>query len=193
MLDMHEVISSTLIVSTKKSESIRFRIFYVIFAEDNIMNDDVSTKNAIIKAKALKVLQTILCFLIGLAVVLGVKSCIRNVGMPDDFKEAKKLLKKEGFSKIRYLDDEDKIDDLFDELDVDGDGVREVLAAYNNDSEDFFFVLYCDDVSCAKEVLDEFSWALAMDDILYHRGYAVEISYRTVYFGHEDLISELIR
>ena len=157
------------------------------------MNNDVSTKESSgVKSGVLKILGYVLCFIIGLAIVLGVKSCVKKSGMPEDFKEAEKILKREGFSQIRYLNDEEKIEEMLQELDIDAVGINEVLVAYDEDSEDCFFVLYCEDVSSAEEVLDEFIWILAKDDYLYYRDYGTESTYRTVYFGHKDLISEMI-
>lgn len=155
---------------------------------DNYSNGSAPSAKEIIY----KIIEYGVCFLIGLAIVLGVKSCMKNAGMPEDFKDAKKLLKNEGFSDIKYTDDEDKIDDLFDEIDIDDDGVSEVLAALNKKSGDLFIVAYCDSTSAAEDLMNEFAWEIAGDDELYENGYTARVNYRTVYFGHEDLVSELI-
>jgi len=157
------------------------------------MNNDVSPKvETTTRSKILGFLGTILCFLIGLAVIIGVKSCIRDSGMPDAFKDAKTLLEKEGFS-IRYMDDESKIREKFSELDVDAYGVTEVLIALDEDTEDFFIVAYCDDVTAAENLEFEFSYLLSFDDYLYYRGYTSKVNYRMVYFGHKDIISALLK
>ena len=61
------------------------------------MNNDSTTKNITTKAKALNILGYALCFLVGLAIILGVKSCVRSLSMPEEFKEAEKDLKKRAF------------------------------------------------------------------------------------------------
>ena len=72
-------------------------------------NDSTTEKNATAKAKALNILGYALCFLIALAIILGVKSCVKSLSMPEEFKEAEKILKKEGFS-CKYLDEEEDFD-----------------------------------------------------------------------------------
>ena len=156
------------------------------------MNNDTPTKeNLTTKYKVMKILGYAICFLIGLAIVLGVKSCMKSLGMPEEFKEAERLLKKEGFS-CRYLNEEEDFIDLFDELDLDVKGAVEVLVALDEDSEDLFLIVCCDDVSSAKDLEFDLAWELAEDDYLYYRGYTTEVNYRTVYFGHKDLISALL-
>ena len=163
-----------------------------VFMEDTIMSNDSTTeKNATTKAKALNILGYALCFLVGLAIILGVKSCVKSLSMPEEFKEAEKILKKEGFS-CRYLDEEEDFEDLFDELDINAEGAVEVLVAFDEDSEDLFLITCCDDVSAAKDLEFELAWELAGDDYLYNRGYTTKVNYRTVYFGHKDLIAALL-
>ena len=145
-----------------------------------------------IKNKISKILSYLLCFVIGLAIVIGVKSCINNISMPKDFKDAKKLLKDEGFQ-VKYSNKDKDIDSLFDELDMDADGITEVLVAYDEKSDDLFLIIHCDDRSSADEILDDLAWEIAKDDSLYYREYTVKASYKTVYFGHKDLISELTK
>jgi hypothetical protein len=156
------------------------------------MNNEAPTKeNATLKSKIMTTLGYALCFLIGVIIVLSVKSCMRGMSMPEDFKDAKKLLEKEDFS-CKYLDEEDEIEDLFKELDVDSKGVTEVLIAFDEDSEDLFLIAHCDDVEMAKDLENELAWELAADDYLYYRGYTIKVNYRMVYFGHNDLIDVLL-
>ena len=155
------------------------------------MNTETSfNENSTAKNKFIKMLGYALCLLIGFVIVLGVKSCIKDVNMPEEFKKAEKLLKREGFS-CRYLDEKDEIKDLFDELDFDANGATEVLIAFDESSEDLFLIVYCDDVLAAQELESEFAWEIAGDDYLYYRGYTTKANYKTVYFGHKDLIESL--
>ncbi|MBR4296266.1 MAG: hypothetical protein IKT56_05470 [Clostridia bacterium] len=157
------------------------------------MNNNVSTPESVFtKANLYKILSYALCFLLGLAIVIGVKSCARNASMPEAFKEAKSLLKNEGYS-IRYIDSETKIEDLLNELDINANGVNKILIAFHENSEDMFLIAYCDDVSTAEDLEFELSWELAKDDYLYYRGYTIKVNYRTVYFGHTDIISTLLK
>ena len=156
------------------------------------MNNDNTTKETVTpKSKIMNVLGYGLCFLIAFAVLIGVKSCMKKLGMPEEFKEAEKLLKKEGFA-CRYLDDEEDFEDLFDELDLDSEGVEEVLFAFNEDSEDFFLIAYCDGVTTAKSLEFDVAWEIAGDDYLYNIGYSTKVKYRIVYCGHKDLIAALL-
>ena len=156
------------------------------------MNNDTTTeKNETTKAKVLNILGYGLCFLVVLAIILGIKSCVKGFSMPKELKEAEKVLKKEGFS-CRYLDEEDELEEFFDELDLDAEGVEEALVAYDEDTDDLFLIVCCDDVSVANSLEDELAWELAGDDYLYYRGYSVKVDFRTVYFGHEDLIVDLL-
>lgn len=155
------------------------------------MNNDSTTKNITTKAKALNILGYALCFLVGLAIILGVKSCVRSLSMPEEFKEAEKDLKKEG-SSCRYLDEEEDLEELFDMLDLDAKGVKEVLGAYDEDTDDLFLIICCDDISVANSLEDELAWKLEGDNYLYNRGYTIKVNYRTVYFGHKDLIATLL-
>ena len=163
-----------------------------VFMEDTIMNNDSTPeKNATAKPKALKILGYAVCFFVTLAIILGVKSCVKNLGMPEEFKDSKKILEKEGYS-CRYLDAEEDFEDLFDELDIAAEGAEEVLVAYDEDSEDWFLITCCDDISAAKDLEFELAWELAGDDYLYNRGYDTRVNYRTVYFGHRDLIDAIL-
>ena len=152
--------------------------------------NSTNEKNATTKAIFMKMFEYALCFLIGFAVILGVKSCVKSLGRPVELKEAKELLKREGFS-CKYID-EDALEDFFNELDFQAKGAEEALIAYDEDSGDYFFVVCCDDISSANNLEEEFAWELAVDDYLYYRGYIVKVSFRTVYFGHKDLITELL-
>ena len=154
-------------------------------------NDGTTKKNATAKSKALNILGYALCFLVGLAIILGVKSCVKSLSMPKEFKDAEKILEKEGFS-CRYLDEEEDFEDLFDELGIDAEGAVDVLVAFGEDSEDWFLITYCDDVSAAKDLEFELAGELAGDDYLYNRGYTTKVNYQTVYFGHKNLIDALL-
>ena len=166
------------------------RTFY-FFMEDTVMNNDNTTKENATKTKIMEILSYALCFLIFLAIVIGVKSCIKNSSMPEEFKEAKKLLKKEGFS-CRYLDEEEDFEELFDDLGFDPEGVTEVLIAYDENSEEMFLIACCEDVSSAKNLEFDLAWEIAGDKYLYNMGYTTKVNYRTVYFGHKDLIAAIL-
>ena len=156
-----------------------------------MINDSTTEKKATTKAKALKILGYVLCFFVALAIILGVKSCVKSLGMPEELEEAEKFLKKEGFS-CRYLDEEDDLEGLFNELDLDAEGVKEALIAYDEDTDDLFLIVCCDDISVATSLENDLAWELAWDDYLYYRGYSVKVNFRTVYFGHKDLIAALL-
>ena len=154
-------------------------------------NDSTTEKNTTAKTKSLNILGYALCFLVCLAIILGIKSCVKNLSMPEEFKDAEIFLKKEGFS-CRYLDEEEDFKDLFDELDIDAEGAVDVLVAFDEDSEDLFLITYCDDVSATKDLEFELAWEIAGDDYLYNKGYTTKVDYRTVYFGRKDLIAALL-
>ena len=156
------------------------------------MNSETQAKeNVTAKSKIINILGYALCLLIGLVILFSIKSCIKSMSMPEELKRAEKLLEKEGFS-CRYSDDEDEIKDLFDEIDIDADGATEVLFAFDEDTEDFFLIVCCDDVAMANELEFQLAWEVGSDDYLYYRGYTTKINYKTVYLGHEDLIVTLL-
>ena len=148
--------------------------------------------NIAMRGNVRNILTLILCFALALIAILGVKSFIKNVSMPEDLKEAKSILEDEDFSSIKHLDDEDDIEEWFEDLDIELFDVTDALVAVNHDSEDIVVVLYCKDIEAAEQMLFEFSGIIAEDDFLYHRGYVVEKNYRTVYFGHKDIVDELL-
>ena len=84
------------------------------------------------------------------------------------------------------------MEELFDMLDLDAKGVKEVLGAYDEDTDDLFLIICCDDISVANSLEDELAWKLEGDNYLYNRGYTIKVNYRTVYFGHKDLIATLL-
>ena len=152
------------------------------------MSNDTTEKNATLKA--LGILGYALCFIVGLAIILGVKSCVKSLSMPEELKEAEKLLKREGFS-CRYLNEEDDLEEVFNVLDLDAEGVEEALVAYDEDTDDLFLIICCDDIYVAQSLEDDLAWEIAWEDYLYYRGYSVKVNYRTVYFGHKDLIAAI--
>ena len=63
---------------------------------------------------------------------------------------------------------------------------------FDEDTEDFFLIVCCDDVAMANELEFQLAWEVGSDDYLYYRGYTTKINYKTVYLGHEDLIVTLL-
>ena len=155
-------------------------------------NDNTTQTNETTTPKVPKFIVYALCFLLAFAIMLGVKSCTQSLSIPDEFKPAETLLKKEGFS-CKYLGDEDDFEELFEVLDLDTRGVNEVFGAFDEDTDDFFLIICCDDVQTAKDVEYDLACDLVTDNYLYYRGYTTKVDYKTVYFGHRDLISAILK
>ena len=119
---------------------------------------------------------------------LGVKACINSNNIPDSMKDARKILKQEGYD-ISIKKKADKIREYLNEgLETEAEGVDILLAATNEKSGDVFFVLHCETTDDARVMVNDFE-AFIYEEQLWE--YTVKREYTMVYFGHEDLVKHI--
>ncbi len=133
---------------------------------------------------------SIICTLLAIAILIGVKSCANANDMSESMKEAKSFLKDQGY-KVRVENDADDIAEMMKDIfDIEPEGIEELLLAYHEQAEDMFLILQCTDTISADSMefaLIDFAILENMD----YSGYTVERSYTTIYLGHKDLVKDL--
>ncbi len=119
---------------------------------------------------------------------IGVKACIHSNNIPDSMKEARKILKEEGYD-ISIKKGEEKIEEYLNKgLETEAEGADILLAATNEKSGDVFFILHCETTDDAKQMQFDFEIFILEEDM---REYTVKREYTMVYLGHEDLMERI--
>ncbi len=141
------------------------------------------------KEKIKKALLYIVGFIVSMAIVLGVKGCLKNTNMPEEFKDAKKILREVGFSSIKYTNTEKDLYELFEILEIDAVGVEEALVGYNDSAEEMFIILRCDSTLHANET----EWEMVSLAVNSSDSYTVKKEYTFIYFGNKELVSKILK